>query len=209
MSERAIPVPMVLPVEQDFNDTGAPRCSSDTARQRVRDALKGGCNCGGTQASMRKRRNSIGALSVALQCDQCGKSLTGSLSRHDFPFYSDFPEWDGDKREAWWKAVQERWEAEHAAARARIITPDQKREEYREVRNTPEWRRFRQAVLARAGFKCEACGKAPAEQAHHLTYAFGLFPPLWEMRAVCRPCHERLHAADDEWHDAHLPARVE
>jgi hypothetical protein len=57
--------------------------------------------------------------------------------------------------------------------------------------------------MERAGGACEACLDAPAQQVHHLTYDFGKLPPAWELRAVCRGCHERLHAG---WCDAEAAA---
>ena len=48
--------------------------------------------------------------------------------------------------------------------------------------------------MARADNLCEACLARPASDVHHLTYDLGRLPPAWELRAVCRACHDRLHA---------------
>ena len=35
-------------------------------------------------------------------------------------------------------------------------------------------------------------------EVHHITYAHVFDEPLFDLRAVCRPCHERLTARDRE-----------
>lgn len=67
------------------------------------------------------------------------------------------------------------------------------REKYDEYMQSPEWQDKRSLVLVRAAYICEGCGKAPAQQVHHLTYDHLGDEFLWELRAVCMKCHERLH----------------
>ena len=56
------------------------------------------------------------------------------------------------------------------------------------------WRAKRQFVLDRSGGVCESCGQNDAEHVHHLKYpdVFG-HEPLWDLRAVCVPCHKIIH----------------
>lgn len=56
-----------------------------------------------------------------------------------------------------------------------------------------EWTVARTNVLRRANGKCEGCGKNPAQQVHHLTYSHVGREFLWELVAICRECHLRLH----------------
>jgi 5-methylcytosine-specific restriction endonuclease McrA len=58
---------------------------------------------------------------------------------------------------------------------------------------TPAWRALREKVMRRANGRCEGCGECKAVQVHHLTYAHVGEEFLWELRAVCTECHERLH----------------
>lgn len=58
---------------------------------------------------------------------------------------------------------------------------------------TPAWREKRTAVMKRAGGMCEGCGKRKAVQVHHTTYQNVCNEFLWELRAVCDPCHNRIH----------------
>ena len=55
------------------------------------------------------------------------------------------------------------------------------------------WRTKRALVLERSGYNCEGCGAVRACQVHHLTYAHVGNEFLWELKAVCNACHERLH----------------
>ena len=87
-----------------------------------------------------------------------------------------------------------------ARYRAQAAEAQEEREEqnaewwrrYNEYLRSPGWRAKSAAVLRRAGGTCEACGTAKATQAHHVTYARVFEEPLFDLRAVCVPCHERL-----------------
>jgi len=58
---------------------------------------------------------------------------------------------------------------------------------------TDAWRRRREKVLERAGGVCEGCGERRAVQVHHRTYAHVGDEFLFELVALCTPCHKRLH----------------
>jgi hypothetical protein len=58
---------------------------------------------------------------------------------------------------------------------------------------SPEWQRLREQILHRANGRCEGCGQRKAVQVHHLTYEHVGQEFLWELRAVCNECHDRLH----------------
>jgi hypothetical protein len=63
---------------------------------------------------------------------------------------------------------------------------------------TEEWHAKRRLVIERAGGLCEGCGKNEAVQAHHLHYRTFKREFLWDLKAVCRECHERVHAIQKE-----------
>lgn len=69
---------------------------------------------------------------------------------------------------------------------------------YNAYLRTEKWRSKADAVLRRANRMCEACGVSTATQVHHTTYDHVGDEPLWELRAVCRPCHERITKRDRE-----------
>lgn len=53
-----------------------------------------------------------------------------------------------------------------------------------------EWRSLRRRVLARAGGVCEGCLDAPATQVHHVNRPKERPDMAWDLRAVCKSCHE-------------------
>lgn len=61
---------------------------------------------------------------------------------------------------------------------------------------TPEWRAKRAAVLKRDNYECQACCIAKATEVHHITYRHVFGEPLFDLVAVCRPCHEAITAID-------------
>jgi 5-methylcytosine-specific restriction endonuclease McrA len=66
--------------------------------------------------------------------------------------------------------------------------------EYEAYRKTEKWQRLRGKVLARDKFICQGCGSANrAIDVHHLTYDRFKDEMLFDLIAVCRDCHTRLH----------------
>src|SRR5687768_778426 len=64
---------------------------------------------------------------------------------------------------------------------------------YKKYLASDDWKIKREAVLQRAGGFCEGCRSRMATQVHHLTYQHVGYEYLWELVAICRPCHDRLH----------------
>jgi hypothetical protein len=66
---------------------------------------------------------------------------------------------------------------------------------------TDKWANIRDKIMARAGGVCEGCLERPATQVHHATYNNIYDELAFQLVALCRPCHEKVHhiASDDEW----------
>jgi 5-methylcytosine-specific restriction endonuclease McrA len=64
---------------------------------------------------------------------------------------------------------------------------------YRTYLRSEAWAALRAKVLARAQGRCEGCAAAKASDVHHLTYAHAGAEFLFELVALCRPCHVRWH----------------
>lgn len=64
---------------------------------------------------------------------------------------------------------------------------------YRYYLHSPRWQQKRVAVLSRAGYRCEQCGRAVSLDVHHLTYRHIYRERLGELRALCRECHKKEH----------------
>jgi len=192
----ATPQPMSLAREPDGLD-GA-------TRAEIERRLASGCGCGSGAAQLTRRTNRGGAISVALQCLRCGSGIGGALRRDLVPAWEALPPWDEHLSTDY--AGRRRAEAEAALAYRRDNMEllqrlaRENREAYGHwLRTSKDWAALRALVLRRAGGRCEACLTAPAAHVHHLTYSLGRLPPAWELRAVCAPCHGRLHSSADEW----------
>ena len=61
---------------------------------------------------------------------------------------------------------------------------------YRWYLQSSAWQAKRQAVLTRAGGRCERCQAAEARYVHHLTYVHLCDEPLEDLIALCGACHE-------------------
>ncbi len=73
-----------------------------------------------------------------------------------------------------------------------VMTFDDMRRYYR----TPQWQDFKERVFRRDGYRCQACLQADATQVHHLTYDNWRNERMWQLVAVCLPCHERITEED-------------
>lgn len=67
---------------------------------------------------------------------------------------------------------------------------------------TDKWAAKRRAVLQRDKGICQACLSRPAKQCHHLTYAHVFDEPLFDLIAVCIPCHDKITKMDRERRNA-------
>lgn len=182
----------------------APRATQE-GRERISTSLRSECWCKGETCTLVKRMTKGAAWTVALQCDRCGRSISGALKRSDFPGWESLPEWDEGRHDTFMESY--RAESVGALAERRSVVGRRLIERRRDYaawcRTSSEWAELRQAVLRRAGYVCEACLGAPAVTAHHTTYDYGKMPPAWLLKAVCEGCHKRFHAdrlgAEDEW----------
>jgi len=69
---------------------------------------------------------------------------------------------------------------------------------YNEYLATPEFKRVRAQVMARAGESCERCHGRPPTEPHHLQYPkWGTLDVPENMIAVCHECHCELHGKEN------------
>lgn len=129
------------------------------------------------------------------QCLNCGS--WGAVKKEAIDPSRRYPDYE--------PAIAERWNAArnqiHAERReadqiARDEEREQRKRDYALYLETPEWQERRRKVLVRAKGICEACLEARATEVHHETYAHVFDEPLFELRAICRDCHERITAID-------------
>jgi hypothetical protein len=130
------------------------------------------------------------------QCQECGGLSYNAVSREKAGW--SIPQVDEAALRTKLQADELVWqqdlESRYAKMVARASTFAQdRREEYQEYLCSPEWRRRRDLVLSRAHGVCEGCREREASEVHHLTYQNIGNEFLWELVAVCRGCHERVH----------------
>lgn len=82
--------------------------------------------------------------------------------------------------------------SEALAIRARKDN-EKKRNEYSAYISSPGWKIKRQMVLKRAGGRCEGCAVEPAQEVHHLHYHRFGNEMLFDLVAVCKNCHDKIH----------------
>lgn len=90
------------------------------------------------------------------------------------------------------RALQARIISEALAIRVRKDS-EKKRNEYSSYISSPAWKIKRQLVMKRAGGKCEGCGFEPAQEVHHLHYNRFGSEMLFDLVAVCKSCHDKIH----------------
>lgn len=140
-------------------------------------------SCGAAGSQLRRRVIANGSIQFVAQCLTCGRSASNPVAKSSLKTQSLTP-WD--------ESLAKSYDEEQALQRQ-----DEKAEwfeQHDDYLRTPAWRAKRAAVLLRAKGLCEGCGLRPATQVHHLSYEHWQDELLWELVAICRECHERVHA---------------
>ena len=137
---------------------------------------------------------SNGAKSYWRQCQHCGEGVKNirktDLSPREI---ATAPPFDEAKRDQYQTHRLEFWQTLQEQEKAKEAWEWQRRYEAHVNMANPKWRSLRERVFKRAGGICEGCGLRAASQVHHLTYEHLGDEFLWELQAVCIPCHERVH----------------
>jgi 5-methylcytosine-specific restriction endonuclease McrA len=105
---------------------------------------------------------------------------------------------DETLQSSWRTGRNQRWEQrQQGREETRQAEQEAWRARYDAYILSREWKIKRSLVFKRAHGQCEGCGLDTAVQVHHLTYAHLGDEFLWELRAVCRTCHERVHGKEN------------
>ena len=147
--------------------------------------------CEHDETELRVFTASNGVKHYRYQCLQCGRN-TKTVKKADIrrPL-TRISDWDND--------LQQRWFNERYALYQRVseVQRERKNQEfwdwYDQYLQTEKWGRIRERVLSRADGICEGCGRRKATQVHHLSYTHVGEEFLFELVAICRDCHGRLH----------------
>lgn len=79
----------------------------------------------------------------------------------------------------------------------RMLGGPWRRYRYQRYLRSERWRVLRKQVLRRAGWRCECCGRRGPLDVHHLTYERFGRESMGDLQALCRDCHDGVHAARD------------
>jgi 5-methylcytosine-specific restriction endonuclease McrA len=128
------------------------------------------------------------------QCLDCGTRL-GLAEKING---RDIPPADMSMYESREELIAEHWQRKAGSLLRPEAVPEDRKAEYHEYLQTDRWRVHRQRVIERDGGVCQSCLKTPATDVHHLTYNYGFHAPAFALVAVCRRCHEWLHALTED-----------
>ena len=70
---------------------------------------------------------------------------------------------------------------------------EERRREYDEYMNSPTWKRFRDAAIKQADYRCQNCGVSRWSvtlEVHHLTYERFKHERLSDVQVLCPDCHK-------------------
>lgn len=159
--------------------------------------------CEHDKKALRRGFNKGGGPIVQLQCLACGKQIgklekrtpqTDSLDEIDqelYPAYLDKRNRKLDEiRRKFVKLQDRRWKG---SAEGRSYF----QRSHSEYLASPAWAARRNLVMERSSGVCEGCRKANATEVHHLSYRNWGAEFLFELVALCGPCHDRIHRLDE------------
>jgi 5-methylcytosine-specific restriction endonuclease McrA len=166
---------------QDFYD----RRDAAYAEHRAR------YSCEHVENSVRRRTIKGGSVQYVRQCLRCGEPIGNPIAKA-----KAIEENNGHEPQPLDESLMQGWRDARDQASEQIRSRFDRSaflNEYSEYLESPAWARKRALVLKRANGLCEGCGEKPATQVHHLTYRHVCNEFLFELVAVCSPCHDSLH----------------
>jgi 5-methylcytosine-specific restriction endonuclease McrA len=150
--------------------------------------------CEHAQQELRKKIDKAGKPRLHNQCLVCGAPVGARVSVKGFSIeqIEAMPLFDAESQNSYWCAYRARYEA----ARQQEINQLEKlwKETYDRYLASPAWKAKSRLVLLRAQGICEGCRLRPATETHHTTYDHVGDEFLFELVALCRPCHDKFHA---------------
>lgn len=119
------------------------------------------------------------------QCPECGKK---SGQWQPTPTHGDYLPVDADLGRRFFEKRQNEYQMQRAMERRK------KHHNYEVYINQDiKWKEIRSKVMARCDRVCECCLTQAATQVHHVNYD-SLFDEIaWDLRGVCRECHQKIH----------------
>ena len=152
---------------------------------------------------VKELRHRFSGNQYIMQCQKCGHTSSAiSHSTLTAEQRKAAPEIDESIKVNYYEARRKRyieWQDERMK-NGQLERQKSKRQwlvEHSAYLKSPKWKSKREAVLRRDGYICKACESRQATQVHHLTYQHWRDEPLFELVAVCKPCHEKITTMDN------------
>lgn len=153
------------------------------------------CNfCPESAVDLRKRTVRGNAVQYVWQCLGCGEPVGSAVAKAavlELRGTLDVMPFDAGL------AAAVRGRARLAAEQAEADRKAAWFEWYGNYLTSDAWLAKRDRVFKRAGGVCEGCGDRAPDQVHHLSYENVGAEFLFQLVAICEPCHQRYHAAQD------------
>jgi hypothetical protein len=157
------------------------------------------CKHDGAQ-ELRKRTVRLGGIQFVKQCLRCGAATTSPLATAKAIEANG-----GIEPPPFDDALEVKWRKDGQEGEKKITGDFDSREELRTAEfhnwydvylSSDEWADKKSKVMQRANNLCEGCGDARAQVVHHMSYKNVGEEFLFELVALCHPCHERYHKND-------------
>lgn len=146
--------------------------------------------CPHTVTEIRYRDASNGTRMYKRQCLNCGAGVGNFIKHGDIESPALIEPFDERLIESYNSLKLDRHND------LNFIQDETRQENYNAYMQSPDWKKRREQVLKRDHYTCQACLSATATDAHHKTYDHFGNEPLFDLVAVCRPCHEIITAMD-------------
>lgn len=161
------------------------------------------CNHESRQLRWRKIESGLNTYRMFVyQCQACGVASTPIAAKsltYGQKHGAETTEFDAGLRQRWIEEQNAKRQLEIDERQAERERSWVERQEFYHdyINSSPEWKeRARLCIKLAPGGVCQGCGKRPPTQAHHLTYKHLGAEFLWELKAVCRDCHKRVHGIE-------------
>jgi hypothetical protein len=136
---------------------------------------------------------SNGATQIWEYCTLCGQKFASPKPRRDFAIAPETIDVSNIQRKYDDGQALRKYECVKLAADFEKKNELAEGSEYRKYLKSEAWKAKREKVLDRANNWCEGCRERPAEEVHHLTYEHRFYEFLFELVALCPPCHSLIH----------------
>jgi hypothetical protein len=150
--------------------------------------------CDHGETELRRRKVKGGQYHYVRQCLECGDAQSQPFAKAkaiELNGGHEPPDFDDEIKETWERREKESSDLITEAFGTQAFFAD-----YGPYLKSEAWAKRRALVMKRAGGTCEGCGEAAAAEVHHRSYKHVGNEFLFELVALCKPCHDRFHETE-------------